>query len=263
MPKPKSGPVPKRRSVPTILCVNQTVKRKLGVDFDRLIAALQKFVDEYLAPVWGTRAKLKKAKCPRPGKWALLFTDDQDSAKHDGWLGLHHIEGNPIAKVFVGPVRDHHEKVSVAASHELAEMLVDPGINLWAVGPEALPYAYEVCDAVEEETFLVDGIAMGNFVYPAYFEMFRERGSTQFDYNDTLQQPFEISERGYATVLEGGKKVDKFASKSKEDDFKKEDRTDHRNEIRAMIHQQKPADAKEFTSLPVKQKRPKKRRSKR
>ena len=97
------------------------------MDFDRLIAALQKFVDEHFVPVWGTRAKLVKAKCPRAGTWTLLFTDDQDTAKHDGWLGLHHIEGNPIAKVFVGSVHDHDEKVSVAASHELAEMLVDPG----------------------------------------------------------------------------------------------------------------------------------------
>jgi hypothetical protein len=261
MPKPPSGLV-RRSSIPTILCVNHTNERKLGVDFDRLVAALQTFVDEHFAPVWGTRAKLRTAKCPRAGTWTLLFTDDQDSAKHDGWLGLHHLEGNPIAKVFVGPVRDHHEKVSVAASHELAEMLVDPAINLWAIGPKGRLYAYEVCDAVEEEEFPVDGMAMCDFVYPAYFEMFREPESAQFDHMGKLKHPFEILPRGYATVLEGKRKIDIPGSKPKANDFKKENRVDHRGEFRAILHEKKPADSTEFTSLPVKTKRSKKRRAK-
>jgi hypothetical protein len=257
MPNPKSGLAPKRRSIPTILCVNHATKRKLGVDFDRLVAALQKFVNEHFAPVWGTRAKLKKAKCPRAGYWTLLFVDDQDSAKHDGWLGLHHIEGHPMAKVFVGPVLDHHEKVSVAASHELAEMLVDPGINLWAIGPKGRLYAYEVCDAVEEDEFFIDGIAMSNFVYPTYFEAFREPESVLFDHNNTLKYPFEILPRGYATVLEGKRKINIPGSKPKGVDFKRENRTDHRSEARP-----KPDDTRDIPSPPAQKTPPKKRSEK-
>jgi hypothetical protein len=246
MPTPK--PRLAKRSVPTIVCVNQATK-KMGVDFDRLIAALQKFLDQHFAPVWGTPAKLAKAKKPRRGTWTLLFTDDQDSAKHDGWLGLHHIEGNPIAKVFVGPVQDHGEKVSVAASHEIAEMLVDPGINLWAIGPKGRLYAYEVCDAVEEEEFSVDGIQMCNFVYPAYFELFRKPRSTRFDHKKKLHRAFQILPRGYATVLEDGEKVDIPGSSAKGKHFKKEKRLDHRSEYRAAVHTRKPADTANFTSL--------------
>jgi hypothetical protein len=261
LPKPKSG-LPKRGSDPTILCVNHATE-KLDVDFDRLIAALQKFVDEHFAPVWGIRANLKKAKSPRRGKWTLLFTDDQDSADHAGWLGLHHLEGNPIAKVFVKPVKDNHEEVSGAASHEIAEMLADPGINLWATGPEGVSYAYEVCDAVEEETFSIDGIAMCDFVYPAYFELFREPESVQFDHKKKLKRPFEISPRGYATVLKNGKKVDITGSDDdKEHDFKNEIRTDHRSEYRKMLHLRKPADTTKFTALPEKKKQSKKRGTK-
>jgi hypothetical protein len=260
LPKPKSG-LSKRASDPTILCVNHATE-KLGVDFDRLVAALQKYVDEHFAPVWGIRANIEKAKAPRSGTWTLLFTDNQDSADHAGWLGLHHLEGNPIAKVFVKPVKDHGEKVSVAASHEIAEMLADPAINLWAHGPEGLMYAYEVCDAVEEETFDIDGIAMCNFVYPAYFELFRERKSTRFDHMKKLKHPFQISLRGYATVLKNGKKVDITGSDKKEDHFKKENRTDHRSEYRKELHRQKPADTTKFTAIPDKKKRSKKQRAK-
>jgi hypothetical protein len=247
MPTPKFG-LASKRSVPTIVCVNQATK-KLGVDFDRLIAALQKFLDRHFVPVWATPAKVVKAAAPRSGTWTLLFTDDQDSAKHDGWLGLHHLEGNPIAKVFVGPVQDHGEKVSVAASHEIAEMLVDPGINLWAIGPKGRLYAYEVCDAVEEEEFRVAGIPMCNFVYPAYFELFRAPRSTQFDHRKKLHHPFQILPRGYATVLEDGIKVDIPGSSAKGKHFKKENRLDHRSEYRAAVHTKKPADTARFTSL--------------
>jgi hypothetical protein len=260
VPKPKPG-LSKRGSDPTILCVNHATE-KLSVDFDRLIAALQKFVDEHFAPVWGMRANLEKAKSPRRGTWTLLFTDDQDSADHAGWLGLHHLEGNPIAKVFVKPLQHSHEDVSVAASHEIAEMLVDPAINLWATGPNGLSYAYEVCDAVEEEKFDVDGIAMCDFVYPAYFELFRERKSAQFDHKKKVKRPFEILPRGYATVLKNGKKIDITSSDDKEEDFKKEIRTDHRSEYRKMLHLLKPTDTINFTALPDKKKRSKKRRAK-
>jgi hypothetical protein len=260
LPKPKSG-LSKRDSDPTILCINHATE-KLGVDFDELIAALQKFVDEHFAPVWGIRANLEKAKSPRSGTWTLLFTDDQDSADHAGWLGLHHLEGNPMAKVFVGPVKKHHEKVSVAASHEIAEMLVDPAINLWAIGPKGLLYAYEVCDAVEEEKFDVDGIAMCNFVYPAYFELFREPKSTQFDHKKKLKHPFQILPRGYATVLKNGKKIDIPGSGEKEDDFKNEIRTDHRSEYRKMLHLRQPNDTTKFSATLDKKKQPKKRRAK-
>jgi hypothetical protein len=259
LPKPKPG-LPKRASDPTILCVNHATE-KLGVDFDRLIAALQKFVDKHFAPVWGIRANLEKAKRPKSGTWTLLFTDDQDSADHAGWLGLHHLEGNPIAKVFVKPVKDNDEKVSVAASHEIAEMLVDPAINLWAIGPKGLLYAYEVCDAVEEEKFDVDGIAMCNFVYPAYFELFRQPKSIRFDHKKKLKHPFQILPRGYATVLKDGKKVDIPGSDEKADDFKKEIRTDHRSEYRGMLHLQKPVDATKFRAVPDKKKQSRKRRA--
>ena len=48
--------------------------------------------------------------------------------------------------------------MSVTADHELFEMVIDPIANLWAEATDGTEYAYEMCDPVEEDTFLVDGI---------------------------------------------------------------------------------------------------------
>jgi hypothetical protein len=41
----------------------------------------------------------------------------------------------------------------MAASHELAETLVDPANNLWCERSKGTLFAYEVCDAVEADHF--------------------------------------------------------------------------------------------------------------
>ena len=61
-------------STPTIACINRATV-DLGVDFASLIAALQKYVDQHVAPVWGTPAKLVRATKPRDNAWTMLFVD--------------------------------------------------------------------------------------------------------------------------------------------------------------------------------------------
>jgi hypothetical protein len=43
----------------------------------------------------------------------------------------------PLSKVFVKTTLADGELVSVSASHELVEMLVDPAINMMTTGPDA------------------------------------------------------------------------------------------------------------------------------
>src|SRR3989454_7466732 len=134
--------------VPTIACFNKATTA-LGVDFDRLVAALQKFVDQYFVPVWGTPAKLLKTTGFRKGAWALAFLDRADVANA---LGYHDLtpDGLPLSKVLVRTTLGAGQKVSVTASHELAGMLVDPATNLCSPGPQNRWYAYETADAAEE-----------------------------------------------------------------------------------------------------------------
>jgi hypothetical protein len=43
-----------------------------------LIAAMQVYIDEHGAPVWGTPAKLIKTTGFQKGAWAMVFLDDAD-----------------------------------------------------------------------------------------------------------------------------------------------------------------------------------------
>ena len=63
--------------IPTIACFNQATV-PLGVDFDGLIAVMQEYIDTYVAPVWGTPAKLVKTTDFQKGAWAMVFLDDAD-----------------------------------------------------------------------------------------------------------------------------------------------------------------------------------------
>lgn len=211
-------------------CINRA-SVPLGVDFGALVRALQRFLDDCFAPVWGTPARIVAARGYLPGAWAMEFWDDADAP---GALGYHNLtpEGLPLSKVFVKTTARAGQKVSVTASHELAEMLVDPAINLWSDGPQGSLYAYETADAVEEEEFLIDGVAMSDFVYPAYFEAFRKKGSAQFDYLKKVTRPFQVLKGGYSLVRQGGRISQIFGSAAKRKRFLMEDRRGHRSEAR-------------------------------
>jgi hypothetical protein len=131
------------------------------------------------------------------------------------------------------------EFVSVAASHELVEMLIDPAINMMATGPGAhglgkarVMYAYESADPVEGLNFKVKGVPMCNFVYPAYFEAFREPHSTQFDHMKKIARPFQIHADGYQIIFKAGKWSAQYGSPAKARAFKREDRRGHRSHSR-------------------------------
>lgn len=220
-----------RGQVPTIACFNRATVA-LGVDFDRLIAALQTFVDDYFVPVWGTPARLVKTTTFKRGAWALAFLDTADVANA---LGYHDLtpDGLPLSKVFVKSTLAVRQKVSVTACHELAEMLVDPAINLCATGPGNAFYAYETADAVEEVEFSIRGIPMSDFVYPAWFEGFRKPGSAQFDYARKVRRPFQILSGGYMSVFKNGRWTQLFGSRAKARRFRREDRRGHRSAYRS------------------------------
>lgn len=67
--------------VPTIFCANRATV-ELGVDLDELVAALQVFVDQQFAPVWGTPCKVVGTAGDIPPEIGdLVFTDNADMAR--------------------------------------------------------------------------------------------------------------------------------------------------------------------------------------
>jgi hypothetical protein len=245
--------------IPTIACFNKATVpvSEWGVDLDTLIKAMQQYVDEHVAPVWGTPANLRKSTDFEPGEWAMVFLDDCD---HPDWSAYHELTpgGLPLSKVFVRTILHANESVSVSASHELVEMLVDPAINMMTTGPalqtsyahenadpaddvvlyesadEETFYAYESADPVEDLAFKVNGVDMSDFVYPAYFETFHKPRSVKFDHMNKVKRPFQIPAGGYQTIFRNGRWSNLFATKAKQESFAKEDRRGHRSEIRKL-----------------------------
>jgi hypothetical protein len=214
----------------TIACINKATV-DLGVAFDKLTPALQKCFDEHFLPVWGYPVKLYNTKVAKPTDWRLVYLDDADAADA---LGYHDLtdKGQPISKIFVKTTLADKELVSVTACHELFEMVIDPIANLWAEADDGTEYAYEMCDAVEEDTFLVDGIEMSNFLHPSWFEPFKHPPGTKFDHLGLLKKPFTLTKGGYVIVKKKGKVSQHYGSKAKEKRFDKEHRLGHRSEYR-------------------------------
>jgi hypothetical protein len=171
-----------------------------------IMGALQKQVREHFAPQWGIDADLDfvpKGKQAPAEHWWLAILDDSDSA---GKFGYHDLNprGLPLGKVFAGADIRYGASWTVTASHELLEMLVDPGINLTAMDLKQRLYAYEVCDACEadEYAYKIDGILVSDFVYPAWFEPLRAANSTQFDRQNHINEPLQLLPGGFISVYD-------------------------------------------------------------
>jgi hypothetical protein len=184
-------------------------------DITPVVAALNIQVKQHFAPVWGIDADLTYYPAGNPpplDAWQLIIFDDSDQA---GALGYHDLTnmGLPLGKVFAGTDKKFGSAWSVTASHELLEMLGDPDINLCAIvegqnqGDPSTLYAYEVCDACEDDQFAYiinvsgENVLVSDFVYPSWFESFIVPGA-QFDYQKKITQPFQLMPGGYISVLQ-------------------------------------------------------------
>jgi hypothetical protein len=175
-----------------------------------LVTALQTQIHRDFAPSWGIDADLKfisQGSSIEPGAWQLVVLDDSDQA---GALGYHELtsDGMPLAKAFAGSDMKAGLEWTVTVSHELLEMLADPDINLAVfvqqTNTSGVLYAYEACDACEDDSFgyTIDGSLLSDFVFPSWFESFRQQGSTQFDYGKHITKPFEILQGGYIATFD-------------------------------------------------------------
>lgn len=172
------------------------------VEISSYVPALQQQVSFDFATVWGVDAELafvSKAAKPDLNSWWLVVLDDSDQA---GALGYHDLTpaGLPMGKVFAATNRKYASSVSVTMSHELLEMLGDPGINISTAGQDdhgnPVFYAYEACDACQDDSYgyTINGVKVSDFVYPSWFGGVT---ATQFDHAGHIKAPLEILAGGY------------------------------------------------------------------
>lgn len=113
-----------------------------------------------------------------------------------GLLGVHRASNNqPYAYVSDEP------NWSVAVSHEILEILVDPTLSLFRAGtigspPRRMNFLVEVCDPCQAYAYPVDGVGVSDFVTPAYFDPHSVPGA-QYSFQGAVQAPFTVAPGGY------------------------------------------------------------------
>lgn len=187
---------------PTVAVINESSvvsDTKIG----QIMKALQVQCDRDFGPIWGitcTLVQVPKGHSAPQHAWQLVVLDDSDQA---GALGYHDFtpQGKPVAQVFAKTDQQYNALVSVTMSHELLEMLADAGCDLSVQMNDTQFCAYEVCDAVEDDSlgYVINGITVSDFVTPEYF-MSQPPAGSKMDFRGAVEQPFTLAAGGYANV---------------------------------------------------------------
>jgi hypothetical protein len=150
------------------------------------IAAFQAQYAQDFVPIWGE---------PAPKTYAFIFVDEDPNAP--GALGYHDLEGDvPTARILVKTTKQAGISVSSVVSHEGLEMLGDPYTSLVVIddpngdGKSGMLYMAELCDAVEQTSYMLDGVEVSNFVTPAWFDPDNAKGP--YDKLGKLTLPLQL-----------------------------------------------------------------------
>lgn len=200
-----------------ISVINHTNGQISDEEIQCAIRAINYQISEDFEPYWslGARLRLEGKSGKRPSKInladmrgdaVLYLWSGSDVA---GALGYHDTNnrGIPYGFVFTKLSKELGEKWTVTLSHEALELIGDPEANLLVQGPHPddpnLPvfHWYEMCDAVQAETYMIDGVEVSNFVLPLYFTGGDEIGGRNDflgrEHNGQTLKSFHVNPGGY------------------------------------------------------------------
>jgi hypothetical protein len=186
-----------------ISVVNHTDGQLSDEEVQVVIRAVNRQLAHDFAPYWHTRAELRlegpatddpdKVSLPElRGDAVLYLWNEVDIADAVGYHDRN-AKGIPFGFVFTELSEQLGEPWSVTFSHEALELLGDPEVNLLVAGPhpgdpeQEVFHWYEMCDAVQAESYDVDGVRVSNFLLPLYFTADPEIGGR----NDFLGRRYE------------------------------------------------------------------------
>ena len=200
-----------------ISVINHTDGKISDETVQKVVRAVNRQIAEDFEPYWslGATLRLEGRGAEKPDKVdlsdmrgdAILYLWDEVDV--DGALGYHdtNFRGIPYSFVFTELSKQLGEEWSVTLSHEALELIGDPEVNLLVQGPHPADenrvvfHWYEMCDAVQAETYKVDGIAVANFVLPLYFTGSDELGGRNDflgrAHNGKTLRSFGINPGGY------------------------------------------------------------------
>ena len=164
----------------------------LDADLQRVVRAINRQIAEDFEPYWsfGATLRLEGKVGTRPDKESLADLRGDaviylwDKVDMDDALGYHDTNsyGIPYGFVFTELSKKLDEDWAVTLSHEALELLGDAQGNLLVQGPHPdkpnmeVFHWFEMCDAVQGQTYELDGVRVANFVLPLYFTKEEQEG---------------------------------------------------------------------------------------
>lgn len=198
-------------------------------ELQRAVRAINRQLEEDFEPHWQFSARLRvdsagraahspdgKVPTPRlPGRRGDAVIYLQDEPTLDAAEGYHDRNNEDVAFgfVFLSVCKDAGDPWTVALSHEAIELVGDPMSNLMVQGPHPrhrqhlVFHSFELCDAVQGETYEIEGVKVSNFLLPGWFARTHVPGAR----NDFLGrpqpghtlEPFTIAPGGYLSFYDG------------------------------------------------------------
>jgi hypothetical protein len=168
-----------------ISVINHTNGKVSDEELQVAIRAVNRQIAHDFEPYWsvGAALRLEGRSTETPDEVHLqdmrgdsvLYLWDQVDV--DDALGYHDANnrGIPFGFVFTELSKSMGENWTVTLSHEALELIADPEVNLLVAGPhpanpkKSVFHWYEMCDAVQAESYKVDGVDVSNFLLPLYF----------------------------------------------------------------------------------------------
>lgn len=182
-------------------------------------------------PAWEQAVNVDVSKYWNSAQYKLIFIGRKqapygsevmtfvDSGPVKGALAYHTVfNGAPSITIYAGTGVYYGFNNSISATHELEELAADPFTSTVQQG---WPYDYywlekpdgtikqndqygvvgwfgEVSDPVESDFYSINGVAISDFITPAWFN---SGGGSRYDFMGVCPQPFWIRPGGYAQYL--------------------------------------------------------------
>lgn len=127
----------------------------------------------------------------------VVVDEDHNVPNALAYHDLDNTTHRPIGVVLAKTVLDAHDTVSSALSHELLETRADAFCNLTAQDADGWSYWYEVCDAVQADSYTQHGtrVPVSNYVLRSYF--LPHASGLGVDKLHALTRPFSVGHGGY------------------------------------------------------------------
>lgn len=167
--------------------------------------ALNEQIQADFTPAWPVHATIGAYPIAPPGTWAIRLRDGIGEPGAAGYHTDEHRQPYALVDLAAGDW-------TVTASHELLEILADPfGSRMHtALGPvgsrqalarERVRYLVEVCDPVEATTYEVGGVAVSDFILPAFYRTSPRRGAA-YSHMGVLAGPRVVNPGGYVSFAD-------------------------------------------------------------